>query len=429
MKIITTKLAGTSRAKWILLVALSSITVINYIDRQTVSILYPAMTKELHFPQQTYTALVTLFLIAYTAMYTVGGWLVDKIGAKMGLAIALVWWSAAMPLASMVNTAFWLEIYRVMLALGQPIVFSAGIKACAELFPPQQRALATGVFSAGSGIGALLATPILASITLHAGWRIAMAVPGLVGFLLVPVWIVSYNATPRQPSEMPSGNANSGGWADVLRKRSAWALILSRAVGDPLWYFCFFWIPIYLQQARHLDLKQIALFGWLPFLFADLGCVLGGSLSDALIRRGVEAKRSRLLVLISIACAAPLGALIGFTPSLWEAILLMGLLAFISQCWTTNVAALATDIFPPSSVGMVAGMLGTAGGLGAAVFFARRRIDFAIIWFHHSIRLRRIADADCGDPAVSASTIAKILFRIDGECCRQMNDEIRRKPQ
>jgi ACS family hexuronate transporter-like MFS transporter len=154
----------------------------------------------------------------------------------------------------------------------------------------------------------------------------------------------------------------------LIRQRRTWALILPRAIGDPLWYFCLFWIPEYLQQARHLDLKQIALFGWLPFLFADLGSILGGSISDTLIRRGGPNIRSRIIVLVCIAAVAPLGSLIGFVSSLGMAIALMGLVAFVSQCWTTTTTALATDIFPKSSVGAIVGMMGTAGGMGGAAF-------------------------------------------------------------
>ncbi len=356
-----------SRFRWVLLGMLSCVTILNFIDRQAVSILYPAITKDLHLPDQTYTRLVTLFLIAYTAMYAIGGWLVDWIGARNGLALALAWWSAATVLTALVHGAFWLEVLRIMLAVGQPLVFSAGVKACAEFFPTQQRALATGIFSAGSGVGALLATPLLSVIAIHVGWRLAMATPGIVGFILAPAWIWAYNLSPKL-AVTPGEAVARAGWHQLIRQRKTWALVFSRAIGDPLGYFCFFWIPIYLEQARHLDLKQIALVGWIPFLFADLGSVAGGGLSDALIRRGQQPPRARILVLVGCAGAAPLGAWIGFVNSLWVAILLMGLIAFISQCWTTTTAVLATDIFPQSSVGRITGMTGTAGGLGATVF-------------------------------------------------------------
>ena len=355
------------RSRWVLLAVLSCITIVNYIDRQTVSILYPAIARQLHLPEQTYATLVTLFLVAYTAMYVVGGWLVDRIGARNGLALALAWWSAATALTALAHSAWWLQVCRVMLALGQPIVFSAGVKACAEFFAPRQRALATGIFSAGSGVGALVATPILAAIALHAGWRMAMIVPAALGLLLAPVWILAYNRTPRLPTA-PGDEGAAWKWSEIARHRNAWAVVLPRAIGDPLWYFCLFWIPIYLQEARHLDLQQVALFGWMPFLFADLGSIVGGGLSDALVRRGRPPVRARVTVLVCIGAAAPLGALIGFVPSLWMSILLMGLIAFISQCWTITTTTLATDLFPRSCVGAVAGMMGTAGGLGGAVF-------------------------------------------------------------
>jgi MFS transporter, ACS family, hexuronate transporter len=355
------------RCRWVLLTVLSCITIINYIDRQAVSILYPAITQELHLPAQTYTLLVTYFLIAYTTMYAIGGYLVDRVGTRNGLTIALTWWSVATILTGTAQNAFWLELFRVMLAIGQPMVFSAGIKACAEFFLAHQRALATGIFSAGSGVGALVATPALGAITLYAGWQWAMVTPGLVGLVLAPLWIWAYNRTKKLPLG-PRQLVPTQSWWQLLRQRRTWALVLPRAIGDPLWYFCFFWIPVYLQQARHLDLKQLVLVGWMPFMFADLGSVLGGSISDALIRRGLRPVRARLAVLACCAGAAPLGGLIGFVPSIQIAILLLALLAFVSQCWTTTTSALAADIFPGSSMGAIAGMMGTAGGLGAAAF-------------------------------------------------------------
>ena len=358
---------SSGRSRWVMLAVLSCITIVNYIDRQTISILYPSITKDLHLPESTYATLVTLFLVAYTTMYVFGGWLVDRIGARNGLALALAWWSMATALISLAHTASSLEVFRVMLGLGQPIVFSAGVKACAEFFPPKERALATGIFSAGSGVGALVSTPILAAIALRDGWRIAIATPGLAGFLLVPAWIFAYNRAVRQPQA--SGQpVVSIRFREMIRQRNTWGLVLPRAIGDSLWYFCLFWIPLYLQQSRHLDLKQIALFGWMPFLFADLGSIAGGSISDGLIRRGRQPVHARIIVLVCIGVVSPLGALIGFVPSIWVSILLMGLIAFVSQCWTITTTALATDIFPRSSVGAIAGMMGTAGGLGAVAF-------------------------------------------------------------
>jgi ACS family hexuronate transporter-like MFS transporter len=355
------------RTRWVLLAVLSSITIVNYVDRQTLSILYVAMNRELHLPDTTYAQAVTLFLIAYTVMYTVGGWLVDRLGARWSLALALAWWSVATALTSLVHTPYGLYGCRIMMALAQPIVFSAGVKACAEFFPTQQRALATGIFSAGSGVGALIATPLLATATLHWGWRITITLTAAAGLVLVPLWLVTYAKTTRQAAP-PSATTAAVSWYAMLRQRRVWAIVLPRAIGDPLWYFCLFWMPQYLEQSRHLTLQQVALFGWLPFLFADAGSILGGSLSDTLIRRGVAPVRSRLIILLCAALMAPAGILIGFAPTVAVAIALMGVIAFASQCWATTTTALATDLFPRSSVGAIVGMMGTAGGIGGAVF-------------------------------------------------------------
>jgi ACS family hexuronate transporter-like MFS transporter len=355
------------KTRWLLLAVLSSITILNFIDRQTLSILYVAMNRELHLPDATYGQAVTLFLIAYTVMYTVGGWLVDKIGARWSLAVALAWWSVATALTSLVHTSAMLYACRILMALAQPIVFSAGVKSCAEFFPSQQRAMATGIFSAGSGVGALIATPILAAATLRWGWRVATALPAAVGLLLVPLWLVTYARTTRQPAQ-PGAAGAPVRWLEMLQQRRVLAMVLPRAIGDPLWYFCLFWMPQYLEQSRHLSLQQVALFGWLPFVFADVGSILGGSLSDTLIRRGIAPVRARILILLCAALLAPMGIFIGFTPSVAVAITLMGVIAFASQCWTTTTTALATDIFPRSSVGAIVGIMGTAGGIGGAAF-------------------------------------------------------------
>lgn len=355
--------------RWYLLAVLTSITILNYVDRQTLSILYVSMNKDLHFPDTTYSQAVTLFLVAYTVMYTVGGWLVDKIGSRQSLALALIWWSAATAATSFVHTPLSLDACRIMMALGQPIVFSAGVKACAEFFPSKQRALATGIFSAGSGVGALVATPVLATAALHWGWRVAIAVPAFAGVILAVLWWAVYARTTRLGEVSPVTDVPAR-WGALLKQRKVWALVAPRAIGDPLWYFCLFWVPQYLEQSRHLTLQQIALFGWLPFLFADLGSIFGGSLSDSLIRRGKSPVRSRLLVLTGAALIAPCGILIGVTPSVAVAIALIGIMAFASQCWTTTTTALATDVLPRSVVGMIVGLMGTAGGIGGAGFAA-----------------------------------------------------------
>ena len=352
--------------RWLVLAVLTCITILNYIDRQAVTILFQPMSAELHLPEGAYATLVTIFLYAYTGMYAVGGWLVDRLGARNGLALALAWWSLATAATAATKGKVSLEWTRLFLAVAQPLVFPAGVKMCAELFPASERAMATGIFSAGSGVGALIAAPLLAGTALQIGWRNAMLLPAVAGLLLVPCWMAVYREKPQMRAAAKVSAIAT--WGRLLRERSAWALILPRSIGDSLWYFCFFWIPTFLSQSRHLDLKSLAMFGWIPFLFADIGSILGGSLSDALVRRGITPVRARLGVLIAFGIITPLGGFIGAASSLWLVILLLGLLAFASQCWSTNTVALAADLTPTEQVGSLVGLMGTAGGLGGALF-------------------------------------------------------------
>ena len=287
---------GEVAFRWALLSVLSCVTIINYVDRQALSILYPAISRELHLPAQTYTLLVTLFLVAYTVMYSIGGWLMDRIGTCKGLALALVWWSVATMLTGAAHTTFSLEAFRVMLALGQPLVFWQGSRL-ARVFLPQQRALATGIFSAGSGCRGLggCAYSCDGRITCWmALGHVPARGPGCVSGSCVDMglpphrWLplTETDILPRQP------------WSQILRQRRTWALVLPRAIGDPLWYFCLFWIPIYLQQARHLGLRDLALIGWVPLSTCRPGSMIGGSLSDALIRCGRNPVRARLTVIV-----------------------------------------------------------------------------------------------------------------------------------
>jgi len=259
-----------------------------------------------------------------------------------------------------------LGLFRFFLGAGEPCVFPAGVKVCGEWFPDRLRATATGIFSSGSAVGAILAPPVVAWITLQFGWRYAFVIPGALGLLWLPVWWAVYRPAASRPGV--TANPRSPNWSHLLRQRTVWGLVLSRFFSDPVWYFYLFWLPDYLQRERHLSLSEIGLYGWIPFLFADLGNVGGGLLSDFLVRRGVAPHRARMYVLGSVAVMAPLGALAGIAPSAATAIAVTCLVAFLTQCWSTKTAALVTDLLPNSANGSAMGLMGTAGSLAGACF-------------------------------------------------------------
>ncbi|MBL8213792.1 MAG: MFS transporter [Bryobacterales bacterium] len=349
---------------WLIVALLGIATAINYIDRQTLSILSPQIRAEFHLSEQDYANIVTAFLVPYTLMYALGGRLMDAIGVRLGLSLALGWWSIATMLTAWARGPLSLAFFRFLLGLGEPCVFPAGVKVCGEWFPPHKRGIATGIFSSGSSLGAILAPPLIAAITLRFGWQYAFWIPGALGLLWLPLWWFTYRPNPaaaatRQPA-VP--------WRLLLRERRVWGLILPRFFSDPVWYFYIFWLPDYLQRERHLSLAEIGFYGWIPFLFADLGHLLGGGFSDWLVRRGLKPQRARIIVLTSIGCIAPLGAIAGIVPTPAMAIGVTCLVAMLTQAWSTNTASLCADTIPNEQTASVFGLMGFAGSLAGAFF-------------------------------------------------------------
>ena len=347
------------RSRWLILGLLFIATVINYIDRQTLSILAPTLRRELHLSEADYANVVTAFLVSYMVMYSVAGRLLDRFGVRFGLAACIAWWSLATMLTAKASNAVSLIFYRFLLGVGEPGIFPGGIKVCGERFPRDLRAFAIGFFSSGSAIGAILAPPLIAWITLQYGWRMAFLLPGAVGLLWIPLWLLVYRSNQRSTENTQLAekvdSAPPRSWGQLLRERRVWALVLPRLVSDPVWYLYLFWLPDYLQRERGMSLKEIGLYGWIPFLFADFGSMGGGALSDWLIRRGWAPQQARIALLIGVGCIAPLGALVGLVQTTTAAIALTCLIAFLTQCWSTNTSALAAD-------GLLAMAAGRSGG-------------------------------------------------------------------
>lgn len=369
---------GTVR--WLILGLLLLATIINYIDRQTLSILAPTLRDEFQLSEADYANAVSAFLVSYTVMYTVTGRLIDRIGVRLGMAACIVWWSFATMLTATARGPRSLAAFRFLLGIGEPGVFPAGLKATAEWFPKRERALPAGVFSSGSALGAILAPPLIAWITIQFGWRHAFLIPGAIGLLWAPFWLAVYRPPQQHPAmslaerEMlrredagaPGGSGS--GWTGLLRQRRLWALVLPRIASDPVWYFYLFWLPDYLQRERGFSLAEMGLYGWIPFLAADAGNIAGGAISDWLVRRGLPAPKARVALLIAVGCLAPLGALAGLVGSTVSAMAIVSMVALLCQCWATNIATLAADIFPGRETASVIGMMGTAGSLGGVLF-------------------------------------------------------------
>src|SRR5262245_61726329 len=285
--------AYAHHTRWFILGLLFLATVINFIDRQTLSILAPTLRRDLSLSESDYANVVTAFLISYTVMYSMAGRLLDRFGVRWGLAACVGWWSLATMLTARAANAFSLASFRFLLGVGEPGIFPGGVKVCGEWFPQRLRAFAIGFFSSGSAVGALLAPPLIAWITLRYGWRMAFLLLGAIGLLWIPLWLLVYQPNRVKIKETAETVESSRPWGQLLRERRVWALVLPRLVSDPVWYLYLFWLPDYLQRVRGLSLKEIGLYGWMPLLFAYFGARGGGALSDWLIRRGCRAHRVR----------------------------------------------------------------------------------------------------------------------------------------
>lgn len=366
--------------RWVIAAWLTLSTILNLIDRQTLSILAPFLRDKFHLSDQGYSHVVTAFLISYTVMYSVGGKFVDWIGEKIGMAACILWWSICTILTGLAQGPWSLGILRFLLGLGEPGNYPAALRATTRWFPKTERGLPIALFSSGSAVGNVLAPPLIATLTVLFGWRSAFFLPGLLGLVWLAVWLAIYRLPRNLPGitrdELKQLEEESTSydpktvapWFALLKNRNVLALVLSRLVSDPVWYFYVFWIPEYLKRERGFSLTEIGLYAWIPFVAGALGGMVGGGASDALIRRGVSPVKARTRVLYVSAAMAPLGMLTSLVHSAEAAIVLMAAMAFVVYSWFINTAAIIPDVVSDNVVGSVLGFIGTAGGAGGALF-------------------------------------------------------------
>ncbi len=357
-----------SRLRWGILALLFAATVLNYLDRQVLSILSPQVQKDLGIDDLGYARIVQYFLIAYALSYICAGWVTDKLGAKVTLALFLGWWSLANMATGWVRNASQLGFARMMLGIGEPGVYTAGPKAVGEHFPPSERGFAIGVYTAGAMVGATIAPPLIGFLAYQYGWRAAFIITGAAGFIWLAVWLLVY----RNPEgAAPARSKEPIRWGPILRDRSVWGLALSRMIADPVWYFYLFWFPKYLADERGMGLLQVASLAWIVYLAADIGSVGGGLLSGRLIRNGITPQRSRIMTMGIAAGLAPLGMLIALHLDIGPTLAIGALVAAVHLGFQVNISALVVDRYPMRIVATVFGLIAAGSALGG---FASTRI-------------------------------------------------------
>lgn len=358
-------LSYAASARWITLALLLTVTVINFIDRQTVSILAPVLREMLHLTNEQYGRIVAAFQFGMMTGEFPMGWLMDRWGVRFGLAGAVMWWSIATGTQSFTRTGLQLGCTRFWMGTGESGNYSGGIKTIFRIFAPAERTLAIGIFNSGSMIGATIAPPLIVYLAHRYGFRAAFLVPAAFGFLWVPLWLLTHRDKGPVADEQASQTTSL---ADLLRQSSAWAVMLCRFFVGPVMQFYWYWIPSYLFSVRHLSLPQIGFLGWIPFLLGDTGGVAGGWAAGFLQRRGYAAYNVRRITMFSgaVLCLASLA--VPYLKNTAAAFVAIGVAVMADNFLSANMFAAITDLFPDHTVGRATGLTGVAGGLSGLLF-------------------------------------------------------------
>jgi ACS family hexuronate transporter-like MFS transporter len=352
------------KLRWVIAGLLLLATMINYIDRLTLSVVISEVRAEFSLTERDYSQIVSIFLLAYAIMYTGSGYAVDRLGTRRGFALFIGLWSGAQMLHGAARGKWSLAGCRFLLGLTEPGNFPAAVRAVNEWFPPAQRAIGVGIFNAGSALGSAAAAPLAAWLTLRYGWRFAFVFTGSLGLVWLAAWLAIYRTPASSMDGTPRGAAPAPDWRRLLRSRECLALVLARFLTDPVIYFVIFWLPEYLRKERGFDLAMIGQFAWMPFLFGDVGYVLGGWLSGKLAERGFPLRQARKTAMLVGACLLPAAAIAPLAPSAGFAIAATCVVVLGHAIWITNLLTLPADLFPAHEVGTATGLSGTGGAVG-----------------------------------------------------------------
>jgi MFS transporter, ACS family, hexuronate transporter len=363
------------RFRWVICALLFAATALNYVDRQIIGILQPMLAHKFHWTETDYSNVVFSFQLAYAIGYIVFGKLIDRIGARAGYAIAVAIWTVAHVAHAWASSLTDFIVARFAIGLGESGNFPAGLKAVAEWFPKRERAFATGIFNAGTNIGAIVTPLIVPAITLSLGWQAAFLITGSFTVIWLVVWLAVYRP-PRQhkrlgsaelaliESDPPDPAVVSIPWRKLLSVRETWAYALGKFLIDPVWWMWLFWLPDFLVKRHHLDLKTFGPPLVAIYVISDIGSIAGGWMSSRLLRAGfsLNAARKSAMLLCAVLVLPVFG--VAYVNSLWGAVAIVGLAAAAHQGFSCNLFTLPSDVFPRRAVATLIGIGGTAGAIG-----------------------------------------------------------------
>ena len=353
------------RRKWWMVGFAFAATVINYLDRQTLSVMAPVLLQQFHITATSYSHIIFAFMLAYTLMNGVSGRMLDWLGTKTGYALTIAFWSGAELLHAFTAGALSLGIFRFLLGIGEAGNYPAGVRLIAEWFSPEERSHASGIFNSGASIGAILAPPLLAGIALVSGWRTAFIAVGLSGFLWLAAWFVLYREPPRRSAEVQAGRLPLG---ILLHSRFLWQFTLSKALSDPVWYFYTFWFPQYLKVVHAFSLREIGKTAWIPFFTATLGNLAGGAVFSFLARIGAGPATARRIAILFFSVMMVSAVFVGNRSSAAVCIALISTATFGYSGALANLLAVPSDVFPSGEVASGWGFASMGSGFGGMIF-------------------------------------------------------------
>ena len=376
-----------SGLRWLVVSLVATATVINYIDRNALAVMWPGISEELGMNEYDYALVVSFFMVGYAIGQSLFGKIIDAIGTRFGFVLAIIVWSVSVALHAVVRTAGAFGIVRFALGVGEAGNWPGATKANAEWFPIKERALAQGIFNSGASLGAVISAPLIAWLYYLIGWKATFVAIGGLGIIWIVPWLIVYKSGTEthpwlteeerqyilkgQKKSTDSGEETSDfapGWMEMLKYRQSWSVIASRFFLDPVWWLFVSWLPLYLADQFDFDIAQIGLFAWVPYVGAAIGSIFGGWLAGKLLKDGWTVNRTRKFVITLggvIMLPALLATAVASTPLL--AVLLIAVILFGFQIAIGNIQTLPSDYFSGGSVGSLAGVGGTAAIVGVLI--------------------------------------------------------------
>jgi len=415
--------------RWVICALLFLATTINYLDRAVISLLKNTLTKDFRWNDGDYANIEIAFKIAYSIGLLFAGRLIDRLGTKLGYFLATFLWSVSAVLHAIVNSTFGFIFVRSALGLTEAGNFPAAIKTVAEWFPKKERALATGIFNTGAGVGPVIAPLTVPFIAAAWGWRMAFVITGSIGFIWLILWLWLYEIPSRQKRATASelkyiySDAETGGdgeqhlapvaWHKLLGFKQTWAFALGKFLTDPIWWFYLFWLPDFLQSEYKLTLKAIAVPVAAVYVISMAGSILGGYFPKLLIERGWTVFRARKtsMLIYAFAVVPIIFAQILGNINMWLAVLIIGLAAAAHQAWSANIFTTVSDMFPKRTIGSVAGLGGMFGSVGSVFLslFVQKNMFVHYRAIHHIEIAYYIMFFVCGSAYLLAWVIMHLL--------------------